>query len=173
MLKKIEDFPDYFVSDEGCVYSMKHKKIKKLSINRHRCGYSLVGLCCFGVVKKCSVHRLVANAFIPNPKGFCDVNHKNGIKSDNRVCNLEWVTRSMNIKHSFDVLHRVRVWKCKFGKDNPSSKPVLQIKDGRIVSQYCSLREAADCNHIDYSNMSKCCLGKQKTAGGFQWKYKE
>lgn len=87
----------YEVSDMGNVRRINKDRILKLSPNNS--GYYAVY-----VGKREFVHRLVAMAFIPNPEGKAEVNHKNGIKTDNRASNLEWVTRSENLNHRYNVL---------------------------------------------------------------------
>ena len=74
----------------------------------HEKGYLKVDLEKWGVRKKCRVHRLVAEAFIENPNNYPQVNHKNGMKTDNRVENLEWVTNQMNMEHAFKIGLRKR-----------------------------------------------------------------
>lgn len=64
-------------------------------------GYYFITLRKNGIIKQCTIHRLVAETFIRNDNNFTDVNHKNGIKTDNRVENLEWCTRAHNIQHAF------------------------------------------------------------------------
>jgi hypothetical protein len=70
----------------------------------HTKGYLRITLSLLGETKRFFVHRLVAIAFIDNYENKPYINHKNGIKSDNNISNLEWVTHSENIKHSYDVL---------------------------------------------------------------------
>ena len=96
----------YMVSTLGDVMAAPHgyKDGKPLNQRKSNNGYLLVSLYKDGLYKHSLVHRLVAKAFIPNPEKKDQVNHKNGIKSDNRVCNLEWMTCSENIRHKFDVL---------------------------------------------------------------------
>lgn len=89
-------------------------------------------------------HRLVAKAFIPNPENKPCVNHKNGIKTDNRAENLEWCTYSFNHKHAYDVLGRIPYWRGKKGSNNPQSKPVGKVDiNGNITHEYPSAREAS------------------------------
>ncbi|WP_373742375.1 NUMOD4 motif-containing HNH endonuclease, partial [Jeotgalibaca porci] len=93
----------YKVSDRGNIYSVERidsrgyrcgGRILKPSCNKK--GYLRVNLCKNGMVKSKRAHRLVAEAFIPNPKGFLEINHKDENKSNNRVENLEWCTREYN-----------------------------------------------------------------------------
>lgn len=115
------------------------------------------------------VHRLVANAFIPNPQNLPQVNHIDGDKTNNCVANLEWVTDGENLLHAYRVLGR----KQKTGKNHHNSRAVIQLKDGKIINLFDSLNEAARATGAHFSGISMCCSGKIKKHKGYQWKYKE
>jgi hypothetical protein len=153
------------------------KKCRVLRINNLQTGgYCAVKLTTKGKVINFKVHRLVADAFILNKECKDQVNHINGIKTDNYVSNLEWVTQSENIKHSFSIgSHKPKEqWLAK-GELNPKSKKVIQFtKNGEFVAEYGSQQEAARVTGIDQSMIWHCCNGiKCKTAGGFKWEYAE
>lgn len=97
-----------------------------------------------GITSTVKVHRLVAKTFIDNPNNYPQVNHRNGIKTDNRVENLEWCDNSINIKHSFDTLNRPKAYKGKFGADHNRSIPVKakNIDTGEI-KDFIGINEAA------------------------------
>jgi hypothetical protein len=159
----------YFVSRNGEVYSNKSGIMLKLVLNKF--GYLVVTR----VFKSGTylVHRIVALAFIPNPENKPEVNHINGIKTDNRVENLEWVTKKENIRHAYDVLGRKGPSQGVFGKDNSRSKAILQFSRwGKFLAEYGSIEEAERVTKVNQSNIIKCAKGKIPRAGCFMWKYK-
>lgn len=178
-VKRIKHFKDYFITNDGQVFSCvyhpiknKNKQIHKLKPQYDTNGYVFVDIRKNKKRNLISVHRLVAETFIPNPQHKREVNHKNGIKDDNRAENLNWASRSENLKHSFNVLHRKPTWLGKHGGDHPSSKLVFQIKDGIVIAEYSSVVEASEKTKINEGNIGAVCRGYRKTAGGYSWKYK-
>lgn len=92
------DIGDYVIYENGDIYSKKKNIILKHQSDGN--GYFMVGLVINNISKKYKIHRLIAENFVPNPLQKPMVNHKNGIKSDNRICNLEWVTNKENTVHA-------------------------------------------------------------------------
>lgn len=153
----------YQISDIGQV---KRKDTGKILKNNIRNGYEYVTLCMNGQRKKFYVHRLVAIAFIPNPKSYEQVNHKDGNKSNNKVDNLEWCTQKENLMHAF-----------RTGLNTPTienlirfdRKPVIRIEDGKWFS---GVTEAANQMGICEAAMSKCLnKGLSATCCGYHWKF--
>lgn len=179
-LIQVKDFPSYYVSDNGEVYSKKYHyrrnkdchliKLKPIAQNN---GYYSVALWKNKKPTSILIHRLVAETFIPNPENKACVNHIDGNKHNNCVSNLEWNTYSENNLHAFKTGLKKPTWLGKTGKNNPNSKIVLQIKDCRIIAEYYGAHEAQRKTGVDFRWISSCCHKKCDTAGGYKWKYKE
>lgn len=154
----------YQISNLGNIISLNYhreKRIKQLSKLNMPNGYITVKLCVDGKVKRYSLHRLVAEAFIPNPENKPFVNHKDGNKRNNNVDNLEWCTQSEN------QLHAVR-------NGLQKTKPILQYDlQGNFIKEWKSSVEAGRHIKISPTNITACCNDRMKTARGYKWKYKD
>lgn len=151
--------------------SIKERIIKPHLQNK---GYFLVDLYKNNKRKEMLVHRLVADAFIPNPLDLPCVNHKDSNPVNCRVENLEWCTVSYNAKYSYDNNNRRDKMNWKHGKDNTNSKAVCAIdKNGDVVFCFDCIMDAERETGILNSNIVACLKGRHKTAGGYIWIYAE
>lgn len=156
----------YLISDEGQVFSVRSNRLIKISLSNM--GYHRVELNINGRAKKYGVHRLVAEAFIPNPNNYPCVNHKDEDPTNNHVDNLEWCTHKYNTNygHRLDKF-QANVQACR-GAANPQSKTVYQFdKEGNYIAKYGSFGEAGRVTGFDAGVIAKCANGGLKQYGGF------
>lgn len=150
-VRQIEFAKDYYVSKRGKVYSVKSGHLKARSLVDLG-GYKRLSLISDeGSSRNELVHRLVASAFIPNPLNLPEVNHINGIKDDNRVENLEWISREGNIQHAYDT-----GLNCVKGERNGRS--ILKEEDVLYIYERClqgsQRKTLADEFGVDESTIS-------------------
>ena len=133
-------------------------KLLKGGIKR---GYRQVILLKDNKRKYASVHRLVAEAFLPNPHNLPIINHKDENKLNNNVSNLEWCSTKYNVNYGNCITKRA----------NSKKKPVQRIdKDGKIYT-YLSATDAGKELGINPNFISRCCTGKRKTLYGETWNF--
>lgn len=172
--KTINNYPNYQVSNLGNVRSVyvstdkNNRYFKKNKTNimyrqlrprYDKDGYIMVCLYKDKKYKNFRLHRLIAEMFIPNPNNYPEVNHEDGNKQNNCVDNLKWCTTSENQLHSCYVL-----------KNN--IKSVVQYDlNGNFIKKWESIRHASRCLNIPHNGIVANCKGKQKTSGGYTWKY--
>lgn len=162
----------YEVSDQGRVRSLGRvivgrngKKYKCCCrvLQQHFDRYYSVELWIRGSRKRINVHRLVAMAFVPNPKGYNVVNHKDEDSKNNKVENLEWCTTKYNLNYGTARERRGRKrWVAVIATD----------KDGNEY-RFESMAEAAEKTGAGFRNIGMCCQGAKgrSTAGGYRWRY--
>ena len=148
------------------------RKEKIASLQKDKNGYLNIILTKDKKQKKFSVSRLVSKAFIPNPENKPHVNHKKGIKTDNRATELEWCTNLENQHHSWNKLGRKSSNKGKFGKKNHGSIKIVQLTfGGKIIKIWDCINDAERYGGFNHGTISACCRGKFKQHKGFKWKY--
>ncbi len=158
----------YLVSDEGEVYSLprvlnngrgsfvrRGQMLKPGKRGRYGVLYKFVVLSDGEKTRQLSVHRLVADAFVPNPSGFDVVNHIDRNSLNNRADNLEWCTQQYNNEYGHN-------------------RPVCQYTlDGELVARYKNIVSASKITHISRTAINNALTGWSKTAGRYIWEYDE
>lgn len=163
----------YQVSNLGNIKSFFIKE-HLLKLHKRPKGYLIVILSKKGNTKTKSVHRLVAEAFIPNLENKPQVNHIDGNKDNNRVENLEWCTGSENVKHSWENgLEKVTDRMRKHCKEIFNKKVYQYSKQGELIKEWESASQAGRELNIFQQSIVSNLKGRSKTAGGFVWKYRK
>lgn len=144
-------------------HSMQKKEIKEHLVALAHKRYTTVHLCKNGIMKRIPVHRLVAEAFIPNPDNKPEIDHVNTNKKDNRVCNLRWVTK---IENRNNPITKKMIQDSLKKETNPKNKKVLCVETGKTYIGISRTEKMLGIKHI-----SCVCSGHRKTAGGYHWQY--
>ena len=171
----------YAISSFGRIASLSHyveggnnakyyTKQRLLTASISPNGYVRVRFCTnTGVNTTKLVHRLVAEAFIPNPNSYPFIDHIDGDRTNNKANNLRWCTRSMNM---MNPITRLRNSNARKGKPVVSCRPVVQLKDGKMIATYPSLKDSAiKCNFKSFGNIADSCRNPKHNYMGYRWMY--
>lgn len=150
-------FEEYFITKTGDVISFRATKSgRKLTSRINSYGYIQ-----FKVENQWrSIHRMLAECFIPNPLNLPQINHKDGNKLNNNLDNLEWCTQQYNLKHAMDT-----------GLHAAPPTPIIGEKVGTKEKIYFVSQSDAKRAGFNQPNINKCLKGERKTANGYKWRY--
>lgn len=142
-MRPIKDFPGYYITSCGKVWSDRSNKFLKTKDTN----YSRVNLYRDGQAYTVLVHRLVAEAYLPNPNNYKSVDHLDKNHFNNNINNLEWVSQEVNNQRA-------------------NNKKVRNVETGQVFDSFIA---AAESVNKEKSGISACIRGKQKTCGGYHW----
>ena len=159
--KPVKDFDNYNVSNFGNIKICKTDKLIKMTKPGNIGYFKLTVKDNTGKCHTCQAHRIVAEAFVPNPDCKKIVNHKDGNKTNNNISNLEWSTPSENTNHAV--------------KENLLKKHSFKVDQfdlsDNLINTFDDVKHAEEKTGIKASRISANCKGDSKTSGGFIWKY--
>ena len=178
MALPVLNYPDYLVYEDGKIWSNKTNKFLKPAYTKQ--GYASVELFNQDGSKRLLVHRLVANAYIPNPNDLPQINHKDENPKNNNATNLEWCTAEYNMNYGNGAKTRhskidytkpcYRENAIKNGKK--ASKPVMMLDDARnCIAIFESTEEASRQTGIHKTNITRSANSDHLRAGGYKWEH--
>ena len=159
----------YKISNKGKLYSVERKNSRgrkcggrTLKPSRDKNGYIRVTLCENSKLKNKFIHRLVAEAFVHNPNGYSEINHRDENKKNNCVENLEWCTRKYNMNHGTRTE--------RFARSKSKKVKAVNVETGEVIT-FNSVKEA---RNKGYYNISQACRGVYCSGHlykGYKWSY--
>lgn len=178
MAVPIRNYPDYLIHEDGRIWSNKTHKYLKPNSNKQ--GYESVVLFNSDGSRRILVHRLVADAFIPNPVGLPQVNHKDENPHNNNVDNLEWCTAKYNMNYGNGA--KTRHLRIDYSKPSyrenaikngqKVSRQVSMLShDGNCIASFASIVEASKQTGIYKTNIARSAKSDHLKAGGYKWIY--
>ena len=163
--KDIDGFEGlYQVSNFGNVRGMKRKINLHPETDR---GYNRVCLSKNGKLKHYFLHRLVAFAFVSNPFGYTEINHKDENPQNNAAENLEWCC------HKYNMNFGTRTKRASASRTGKGRVICQYSLSGKFIKQWSAAMEVQRTLNINHSHVIRCCRGFRPTAGGFRWEYKK
>lgn len=171
--RMVKGHPRYIVNCNGKVLCWNWNRTGKPRLCRlgdNGYGYLMVKI--DGVWKK--VHRLVAEAFIPNQQNKKDVDHVDTNRKNNCVWNLRWATRKENCNNPLSLKHyrENNTMLGKFGAEHPNSIPIVQLDlNDKFIKKWAAAREVQRELGVYQTNIVQCCRGRYKQTGGYRWMY--
>ena len=174
----IRGYPNYLIEPDGRVFSKFSNKY--LKFNEKKNHYYSVELFNENGSKRLSVHRLVADAYLPNPNNYPMVNHKDENPHNNSVDNLEWCTAKYNMnygncqkKKSASIDYTKPIYRERAIRNSMNRrKPILQFtKDGEFVARHESAADAIRSLGVNFAHITEVAKGKRPSDHGYIWKY--
>lgn len=164
MIAQIKGHEKYSITSDGDVIGKRGKILKPILVN----GYCRVDLYDNKKHNLVFVHRLVANAFLPNPNNYPQINHKDENPKNNALSNLEWCTQAYNNAYG---TRSIKASKTQMNREDCSKSVVQFTLDGEYIATYPSAKEAWRKTGVDRAHICACCshYKNQYTASGFRW----